>query len=309
MNNRTCAVVVTYNRIELLKRCINALRNQTFILDQILVVNNSSDDGTEEWLKNQNDLIVITQPNLGGSGGFHTGCKYARDNFFEFVWLMDDDGYPKQNAFEELIKNQDILFSVTNSLVVSEDGFLLSFPIQYKNKYLLTIKDVSLLNADKILDVIHPFNGTFIPIKVIEKIGLPFGDMFIWGDEREYFFRIRSFGIPVITVVNSVFFHPIEKNIERDNWDENIVWRKYYFYRNMYRVIKAANAKFPFFRYSKYIFLEICNLVKYQKTNTMYKFRVVLLAYIHAACGKYGLTPTNSRFLRRFVLLDKKSSN
>ena len=62
------AVVVTYNRKELLKKCIGKLRENN--PSQIIVVNNDSTDGTAQWLETQTDLMVIQQENLGGSGGF-----------------------------------------------------------------------------------------------------------------------------------------------------------------------------------------------------------------------------------------------
>ena len=65
------AVVVTFNRLELLKRNIDSLR-QNHPIERIIVVNNGSTDGTREWLSEQSDLLVITQENVGvfprGSG-------------------------------------------------------------------------------------------------------------------------------------------------------------------------------------------------------------------------------------------------
>ena len=66
------AVVVTYNRKELLKRNITCLRANTPV-SSIVVVNNGSTDGTGEWLDDQKDLTVIHQENVGGSGGFYRG--------------------------------------------------------------------------------------------------------------------------------------------------------------------------------------------------------------------------------------------
>ena len=72
----TLAVVVTFNRLNDLKVCIDALRNQTYKQLDILVVNNGSTDGTKEWLAQQNDVNVINQGNLGGAGGFYAGMEY-----------------------------------------------------------------------------------------------------------------------------------------------------------------------------------------------------------------------------------------
>ena len=99
------AVVVTYNRIKLLKECIQSIRTQTRMPEEVIVVNNNSTDGTLEWLNEQKDLTVITQQNLGGAGGFHTGIKTAYEKGYDWVWCMDDDGLPEINALKNLLDN------------------------------------------------------------------------------------------------------------------------------------------------------------------------------------------------------------
>ena len=89
---KTVAIIaVTYNMLELLKEEINSLREQTYKDAQIIVVNNGSTDDTLSWLQQQQDIITITQKNLGGAGGFYTGMKYAAENGYKYCWVMDDD--------------------------------------------------------------------------------------------------------------------------------------------------------------------------------------------------------------------------
>jgi len=85
---RVCAVVVTYNRKDLLVECLEALRRQTGPLDAIYIIDNASTDGTPELLRSRGyrDGAVIENPldgseiiiryvrlpvNTGGAGGFH----------------------------------------------------------------------------------------------------------------------------------------------------------------------------------------------------------------------------------------------
>ena len=65
---KAIAVVVSYNRSNLLAACIDALRNQTRKPDAILVVNNGSTDNTEAWLQQQQDIFFITQKNKTNAG-------------------------------------------------------------------------------------------------------------------------------------------------------------------------------------------------------------------------------------------------
>src|SRR5579859_6477154 len=97
------AVVVTFNRLSLLKECIAGLKRQTVSLQEIIVVNNGSSDGTAGWLAGEEGLHVITQENLGGAGGQHTGIGRAMEHGADWIWLMDDDAEPYPDALEKLL--------------------------------------------------------------------------------------------------------------------------------------------------------------------------------------------------------------
>ena len=100
------AVVVTYNRRELLKRNLSCLRANRPV-QSIVVVNNGSTDGTTEWLKEQKDLIVIHQENVGGSGGFYRGIQHAFQLGADWIWCMDDDVFPRADCMEHLLQYAD----------------------------------------------------------------------------------------------------------------------------------------------------------------------------------------------------------
>jgi len=46
-----CAVVATFNRKALLTECLTALLRQSRPLDEIILIDNASTDGTRSWLK------------------------------------------------------------------------------------------------------------------------------------------------------------------------------------------------------------------------------------------------------------------
>lgn len=190
-----CTVVVTYNRLELLKKAIDAIRNQTHKSD-ILVVNNGSNDGTKEWLDTQPDLKKIHQENLGGAGGFHVGMKYAAEHHYKFCWVMDDDVTPYSDALEALVsfyKEQSNIEKI---------GFLCSHVIDMKgnpaNNPTVNIRRNSSGHAEwgKYLykGVVGISSATFVsvlvPTQIIKEIGLPYKEFFIWGDDTEYTNRI-----------------------------------------------------------------------------------------------------------------------
>lgn len=188
-------VVVTYNRLELLKEVVESLRNQTYNDFQIVVVNNGSTDKTLQWLDNQEDIITITQENLGGAGGFHTGLKYVAENGYKYCWLMDDDVICSETALVELIKayNCDSKIGFVCSAVNGLDGLPMNVPevdMQadsngYPNYY-------KFIENQMIKVRCATFVSVLLGTETIKEHGLPYKEYFIWGDDSEYTMRISS---------------------------------------------------------------------------------------------------------------------
>ena len=202
---KVLCVVVTYNRLECLKECISGLKSQTCQDFDTLVVNNGSTDGTGEFLNHLANVIVITQENLGSSGGQYAGMKYGFEKGYEWVWMMDDDGYPESHQLEELLRYGEKRYFFLNALVINKDNH---------NQLSFMLGDMSLeeIKKHKLIEYqIAPFNGTFVHRDAIEKSGFVKRDMFIWGDEQEYRLRLIKNGFIPHTVVNAIHYHPAEK--------------------------------------------------------------------------------------------------
>src|SRR3989339_2181349 len=117
---KIAAVVVTFNRLTLLQECIESLRNQTHTLDEIIIVNNSSTDGTLEWLNAQKDLTVITQENSGSAGGQYTGIKTAYEKGYDWILLFEDELIAESSALEILLKYTEKNFSALACLRINQ---------------------------------------------------------------------------------------------------------------------------------------------------------------------------------------------
>lgn len=188
-------VVVTYNRLELLKEVIDALRLQSYQDFQIVVVNNGSTDETPSWLKQQEDIITITQENLGGAGGFHTGMKYVAEQGYEYCWIMDDDVICRPDALEELYKayHTEPNIGFVCSQVIGLDGQPMNVPelgclFQQEGQYPPVISHVS--GYEMVSVKMATFVSVFLSTKTISEVGLPYKEYFIWGDDSEYTMRI-----------------------------------------------------------------------------------------------------------------------
>ncbi|MGX3067252.1 glycosyltransferase family 2 protein [Ursidibacter arcticus] len=219
MANSICAVVVTYNRKELLLNCLNALQSQTYPLDHIVVVNNASSDGTIDFLNengwcNNDHLTIINLPeNQGGAGGFYAGIEFAYQRNFDYIWLMDDDGQPSKNSLSALIPyiNTDVYIGPLVLNINNSDELTFTLRLPKSSTILSTIDDVNKNTISNIIpDIVMPFNGILFSREMVSKIGLPKKEYFIWGDDMEYTWRAKKEGYKIFTVVESIFFHPKE---------------------------------------------------------------------------------------------------
>ncbi len=210
------AVVVTHNREALLKRCIHNLDNQSRPPDEILVIDNNSTDGTNQFLQKQ-EINFIKQENLGSAGGWFTGIKYGLLHNFDLCWLMDDDGFPDSNSLFLLEESYDKKYSCLSSLVVDETNHnQLVFPMPVLNKKgFPTLKPFrrkfytisSFQEPQFIYPFAHLFNGALISVQAVEEIGNINKNYFLMGDEVDYFFRLKKVGL-VGTLFQAKHYHP-----------------------------------------------------------------------------------------------------
>ncbi len=216
---RVVAVVVTFNRLELLQRLLTRLEGVDN-LAEILVINNASTDGTAEWLtlthvpaESAGAMVqhrtLVT--NTGGAGGFHAGLEWAMARDADLVWLMDDDGIPAPDCLE-LLMAYDGQFDFWGPAVLAEqDPSRLCFPIRLPGgaKVVHEMSEVRSAAVDGLIhDVVIPFNGVLVNRELVQRIGLVREEFFIWGDDVEYLWRARAAGARVATVVDATFLHP-----------------------------------------------------------------------------------------------------
>ena len=210
--NKVVAVVVTYNRLQLLQRVVEVLRNQSCKLDKILVVDNGSTDGTKEWLDEQAGLTVIHQENVGGSGGFYRGIQEASQIDCDWIWCMDDDVFPREDCLETLLtvaaehEQAGILCPhrlMSGKTFVGEAKSLnLSNPFADMHNNMLSAAEVENNDVSTIEGM--AFEGPLIRKKVVEKIGLPNKELFILYDDTDYSYRAVLAGYRVLVVKDAL---------------------------------------------------------------------------------------------------------
>ena len=233
---RILAAVVTYNRMHLLERCIEGLRAQSRRPDGILVVNNSSTDGTVAMLERKG-IDYVTQPNSGSAGGWKRSIEEALARDHDAVWLMDDDGFPAPDALERLEQRLAPGISCVSSVVLCEhdcDRFVFPFPVLNKaglpvligrKRKIRRLSELAAVAREGVYPFAHLFNGALVPAETIRRVGNVETDYFLMGDEVDYFMRMRALG-PVLSVLSAHHLHP---DVSSRPLDEAKI---YYFIKN-----------------------------------------------------------------------------
>ena len=288
--SKVIVVVVTHNRQKLLAECISALRNQTRKPDSILVINNGSTDYTEPWLREQKDLEFITQKNIGGAGGFNTGIKTAFERGYSWIWLMDDDGYPKADALEKLLQDDSEELCMRNCAVINKEDKE-SFVWKTKN-----YKGIHQVNERIIQNVAHPFNGTLLHRRIIERVGLPKASLFLWGDETEYYYRIiKTNKIPFCTISDSIHYHPATSFTYKTDWSFNSGWKMYYYIRNRFYVLQSKfskNSALALVMYAGFLIAFAGTIILFQKTDKIKKLSFIFWPAADALTNNFNATPS-----------------
>uniref|UniRef100_A0AB33IXQ9 Glycosyltransferase family 2 protein n=1 Tax=Prevotella sp. GTC17254 TaxID=3236794 RepID=A0AB33IXQ9_9BACT len=236
-NQRIIAVVVTYNRMKLLQHGIACLRSQQG-LSKIVIVDNGCTDGTSQWLDTQDDLTVIHQENVGGSGGFHTGIQHAYKEGADWIWCMDDDVFPRPDCLTHLLEyihqpNIGILSPrrLLDGQVFTHEFQQFDFANPFASMHGRKLAKQQISQATEIVGA--DFEGPFINRKVVERIGLPNKNLFIFCDDTDYCLRTHLAGFRLLYVPEALMDK--HKFFSNDTWttrNQKKKWKRYYQIRN-----------------------------------------------------------------------------
>ncbi len=270
---RVNILIVTFNRKELLKNLIEFIFIQNFSDYKITVIDNASSDGSFLYINNLWDLKknniewISLEENIGGAGGFYKGIKYALEQDAEYIWVMDDDGYPSEDCLEKLYNNllQKKLDAISPLQININDHNQLAFPVWVNKKQVRG--HIDQIPKDTFIEKeANLFNGLLMHRSVVEKVGLPRKEFFIRGDEVEYTKRFLKNNIKFGTLTSAKFYHPSDdtervsclfgKVVIRDAHSD---FKNYYMFRNRaVAFIEDGNAlllPLDFIRYSYYFLI------------------------------------------------------
>lgn len=243
IDSKYAVVIVTYNREQLLRECIESAESQTIAPDSIIIVNNASKDGTLNYLKrlkNKSGIFdIINLPrNLGGAGGFAKGIERALEKDVDCVLIIDDDAMIARDYMERILQarqHQPQYRAFAGTL--RTDGKIDTFHRRNLQKTGLMSKNCKEQEYRQPFFAcdIASFCGMVVDASLIRQIGLPHAEYFIWYDDTEYSLRIHQHS--KFLVVTAAELNHKTKDIAKTH-PRRYDWKDYYAVRNRLLMVK-----------------------------------------------------------------------
>ncbi|WP_044503873.1 glycosyltransferase [Megasphaera massiliensis] len=232
-------VIVTYNRLEKLKRTLESYSNQKLLPKYVIVVNNASTDQTSDFLKtwsNQKEpfekIVITTSENLGGSGGFYVGEKKAMELNSSWIMIADDDAYPEPDYIlgmaQYLQKNSQENISIICGKVVENDSFVSIHRSIWRSKWDRNFhKPIGeeFYKKEKFNPDFVSYVGILLNKEKLKYAGLVCKGNFIWCDDTEHTYRMSQEG-RIVCLPSYSIIHDVEAA------NDSLSWKYYYGYRN-----------------------------------------------------------------------------
>lgn len=267
----TTIVLVTFNRLEKLKKAVKCYDKQTVTPECIIVVDNNSTDGTKEWLKlwlkekcSYNKEVITSPENIGGSGGFHLGQKRAIEIGSDWVFIADDDAYPCETMIEiftRYLLNHDSgnvaaacakVLNPCSNIVCSHRGYLKKYGRFNVGRTNSTEEDYRKEEFE--IDLLS-YVGSFINVRALKEVGLVNKNYFIYHDDTEHSLRLKRWG-RIICLPELEIVHDGDATLKKNNYLKRVDWKDYYDWRNELHCLKK-HAGLAGWNYIRHFFIRV----------------------------------------------------
>ncbi|OYU55983.1 MAG: hypothetical protein CFE25_01695 [Chitinophagaceae bacterium BSSC1] len=218
MQPSVAIILVNWNSFDVTNDCIESLKKVDYKGHQVLVVDNGSIDGSGEKLFTLHPEITLikSETNQGFTGGNNLGFQYAIKNGFHYSIMLNNDTFVEPDFLTHLVNymelhpntgaiqsrihynhNRAILWN-GGSYYSSWSGFAYTKGInQIPSKAYLQIKTVDWVTGC----------AFFVRNSVLEQTGLLAQNMFIYSEDVDLSFRIKSMGYSLIYHPDSIVYH------------------------------------------------------------------------------------------------------
>lgn len=208
-------IMLNWNGLDDTKTCIKTLRKNTYPNFEIIIVDNGSEDGSKEWLKQQEDIILVDLPkNFGVTGGHNKGYEVAKGEYIanlnndtvvdtDWLWSL----YRPMQADDKIavVGGKAYEWDDNNPKYNESNDFFTYQVVDLYGGYAHTMR-----GGDNIVEVNSISTvGALMRRSAIEKVGYFDDDFFAYYDETDQFARFKRAGYRIVYTPEAKLWHMI----------------------------------------------------------------------------------------------------
>ena len=259
---KTLVIVVTYNGMQWMERCLGCVRSSVEPAD-LFVFDNASSDGTAAYVKENfpEAILVENDSNLGFAAGNNAGFRYAMEHGYDFVYLLNQDAwfFPDTLGRLQAISEANPGFGILSPCHMRSDG--ISYNPGFERDVLSRRKGEATSNLFEVPFIMAAH--WFVTADCLRKVGI-FADIFpIYGNDNNYCHRALFHGYKIgvvddMKVVHDKQYRPLGKD--------------YWMYRSFYISCLVQLCDIRHSLFSRVLFVLALSLVKCVKFRSFKVF-------------------------------------
>lgn len=236
---KTLTIIVAYNGLQWYDRCFGSLQHSTIPVD-IMVIDNASQDGSADWIAEHYSEVnlIRSDKNLGFGQANNIGLRYALDNGYDYVFLLNQDAWLHTNdCIERLVQvaENHPEYMIMSALWLYGSGERIT---KGSKLHMIALEGpnndfVSDMYLGKALQEVYetdymPAAAWLLPRKTLEQIG-GFDPLFFHrGEDDNYMQRVYYHGGKIGLCAKACICHDIEErpanyDAEHENWNKNML--------------------------------------------------------------------------------------
>lgn len=206
-------VVVTYNGMLWIERCLKSLYESTFPVLPV-IIDNGSTDGTRDFIKVNFPAakLIESEVNLGFGLANNIGMQLARENDARYVFLLNQDAWIFPDTIGRLVKAAEAApeLGILSPVHLQANGRFLDrmFAVHIAPPSCALLDDIY---ANTALDEVYPCSfvnaaAWLISRNCIETVGLFEPFFFMYGEDSNYVQRLRfhQYGVGVVPLARAI---------------------------------------------------------------------------------------------------------
>jgi len=315
-NPKVIISVLNWNNYRDTISCLKSLNELDYENYEVIFVDNNSTNNSITEIRNMfaEVNLIISPDNYGYAGGHKLALEYSIENNAELIWILNNDVTVRKDSLSALVerfkeKPDAIYGSIT---LCSECPDIVGFggglnknsveEFEYNRYKGIILSDYQNIAACREVQSLEGCS-LLIPVNIIKDHGFMNTSYFMYGEETDYCYYLRSRGIPSIIVPESIVVHKTAGSLSNKNMSvisgyyrrrNHLLFRKkYYNWRNL-DIIRKQGGIIALIKFFIKYWMFSGKDFKTKNKNLYF----INLGTIHAILGIRGKTVKPEKFIK-----------